>query len=503
MKRIPLLLVALISVLMIVSGSALASARHAAAKPDQHLGRRRSPAPPQRGATLNATSGAWNGATPISYAYQWQRCNSSGSSCGTISGATNQNYVVSNSDSGRTIRAQVTATNADGSNQALSGATGTVVNPGALPANTKQPDPSGKAEDGQNVTVDPGTWSGQKPIAFSYQWQSCNAAGVCTDIAGATSQSFTVTSTQVGSKLRAMITATNSAGKATASSNLTVAVIAKTSGSPVNTTLPLISGSALVGHTKMQSSTGRLDRRLDHSFGYQWSRCNTNGIPLRQHLRRDRTQSYGIGTVDAGNALPCQRHGHELDRLGQCDLARVDDHGDLRPEGQPLRDAPAPARKSPARTAPAWAPRGALHRKADRQHAPVDPDVHTPHRQAEGRRAEQGPARHERRCVQDALPQLLLALARHADADRLTARCARARTGLREHPHDEEPARRDPRPDQPASRRALQARNLLPVRRTRVAPGMRSSAARLGSSPAGSATPRHGLAAGWAPDRFP
>jgi len=299
MKRIPLLLVALISSLMVVSGSALASARHAAASPTNTSGPTIT-GTTATGATLSATSGAWNGTTPISYAYQWQRCNSSGSGCGSISSATNQNYVVSNSDAGRTIRVQVTATNGDGSNEALSGATATIVNPGTIPANTKQPDPSGKAEDGQKVTVDPGNWSGQKPIAFSYQWQSCNAAGVCTDIAGATSQSFSVTSSQVGSKLRAMVTAANSAGKATASSNLTVAVIAKTTGSPVNTTLPLISGSALVGHT-VQSSTG-VWTGVTTTFGYQWSRCNTNGTSCA-NISGATGQSYGIGTVDAGNAL--------------------------------------------------------------------------------------------------------------------------------------------------------------------------------------------------------
>ncbi len=299
MKRIPLLLVALISFLMIVSGSALASARHAAASPTN------TSAPTitgtaATGATLSATSGAWNGATPISYAYQWQRCNSSGSSCGTISSATNQNYVVSNGDTGRTIRVQVTASNTDGSNQALSGATGTIVDAGAVPANTKQPDPSGKAEDGQKVTVDPGSWNGQKPIKFSYQWQSCNAASVCTDIAGATTGSFLVTASQVGSKLRAIVTATNAAGKASASSNLTVAVIAKTTGSPVNTTLPVISGSTLVGHT-VQSSTGSWTG-LTTTFGYQWSRCNTNGTSCA-NISGATGQSYGIGTVDAGNAL--------------------------------------------------------------------------------------------------------------------------------------------------------------------------------------------------------
>ena len=299
MKRIPILLVAVISSLVLVSGSALASARHATASPTN------TSAPTitgtaATGATLSATSGAWNGDSPISYAYQWQRCNASGSGCRSINQATNQNYVLSNRDAGSTFRVQVTATNSAGSNQALSGATGSIVGTGAAPDNSTQPDPSGKAEDGQKVAVDPGNWSGQKPITFSYQWQACNAASVCADIAGATGQSFLVTSSQVGSKLRATVTATNAAGKASTSSNLTAAVIAKTTGSPVNTALPLISGSKLVGHT-VQASTG-VWTGATTGFGYQWSRCNTNGTSCAS-ISGATGQSYGIGTVDAGNAL--------------------------------------------------------------------------------------------------------------------------------------------------------------------------------------------------------
>ena len=253
MKRIPLLLVALTSFLMVVSGSALASARHAAASPTNTSAPTITGTPHRRNAQRNERRLERRSADQLRLPVAALQL--LGERLRAISSATNQNYVVSNSDAGRTIRVQVTATNSDGSNQALSGATDTIVDAGAVPANTKQPDPSGKAEDGQKVTVDPGQWSGQKPITFSYQWQSCNAASVCTDIAGATSQSFTVTSSQVGSKLRATVTATNSAGKASAFSNLTAAVVAKTTGSPVNTTLPLISGSTLVGHT-VQSSTG-------------------------------------------------------------------------------------------------------------------------------------------------------------------------------------------------------------------------------------------------------
>ena len=299
MRRIPFVLVALTGFLLVVSGSALASARQMAASPTN------SSAPTiggtaRSGETLTATSGSWAGGTPITYAYQWQRCNSSGSSCGTIGGATNQNYVASAGDVNKTIRVQVTATNSDGSNQALSAPTATIAASGNAPTSTKQPNPTGTAQVGQTITVDNGSWSGQKPITFSYQWQSCTAGGACTDIAGATAKSYLVDASQVGSTLRATVTATNAAGTTMISSNLTTAVSSKSS-SPVNTSVPLISGSLSVGN-QLQASTGNWTGLSTNGFGYQWSRCNTNGTSCAS-ISGATGQSYGIGQVDLGNAL--------------------------------------------------------------------------------------------------------------------------------------------------------------------------------------------------------
>ncbi len=299
MRRIPFLLAVVAGALAVLTGPALAASVRTAVSPSN------SSLPtisgtPRSGQSLSATSGSWAGTAPIAFAYQWQRCNGSGSGCSSIGGATNQNYVAANGDVGATIRVQVTGSNSDGSNQALSAATGVVAGLGTAPANTKAPSLSGKAQEGQTVTVSNGGWTGEEPITFSYQWQACTPSAVCSDIAGATGKSYLVGSSQVGSTLRGTVTAANSIGKASAPSNGSVAVTAKAS-SPVNTGLPVITGSLSVGQT-VQASAGNWTGLGTSAFGYQWSRCNTDGTSCAS-ISGATGQSYGIGQVDTGNAL--------------------------------------------------------------------------------------------------------------------------------------------------------------------------------------------------------
>ncbi len=64
-----------------------------------------------RGSTLTASNGTWTFDDDyLTYAYQWELCDSGGASCADIGGATNQTYVVQNADVGSTIRVKVTAT---------------------------------------------------------------------------------------------------------------------------------------------------------------------------------------------------------------------------------------------------------------------------------------------------------------------------------------------------------------------------------------------------------
>ena len=75
---------------------------------------------------------------------------------------------------------------------------------------------------GQTLTATTGTWTGDQPIVFTFQWQRCNPGGQsCVAIPGATNQSYTVQATDQGNTLRVAVTATNASGARTANSAVT------------------------------------------------------------------------------------------------------------------------------------------------------------------------------------------------------------------------------------------------------------------------------------------
>jgi hypothetical protein len=75
---------------------------------------------------LSASPGSWTEG-PTDYSYQWQRCDSSGANCYSISGATGPGYFIGGADVGSTLRAMVTAYNSAGpSSPAVSAVTSPV-----------------------------------------------------------------------------------------------------------------------------------------------------------------------------------------------------------------------------------------------------------------------------------------------------------------------------------------------------------------------------------------
>jgi hypothetical protein len=171
------------------------------------------------GRTLTANQGAWTGTTPMSFVYRWLRCPtdggaSDGSNCAPIGGSAGDGttYRLRDADVGIRMRVRVTATNADGSDTAVSNPTA-IVQGSARPRNIEPPTISGSPTLGATQTADPGTWSGTQPITFTYQWRSCNASGGgCSSISGATAKTYVAKQSDVGRTLRVRVTARNSMG---------------------------------------------------------------------------------------------------------------------------------------------------------------------------------------------------------------------------------------------------------------------------------------------------
>lgn len=92
------------------------------------------------------------------------------------------------------------------------------VSAAAAPANTVLPAISGTLTVGQTLTAFEGVWSGE-PTSFSYQWKNEGS-----NIAGATAKTYTLVAGDSGDNITVAVTATNSAGSATATSSATDAV---------------------------------------------------------------------------------------------------------------------------------------------------------------------------------------------------------------------------------------------------------------------------------------
>ena len=171
------------------------------------------------GEFLTESHGTWTN-DPASYSYQWEDCDAAGNSCSSIPGATAQKYRLTSTDLGHTIRVVESAANSAGAGAPASSAPTSMIEvPGlapSLPAVSSPPAISGSTIVGMRLTASSGAWSGNPVPAFSYQWQRCKPG--CTDIAGATADSYKLQSAEEGARIRVVVAATNTVGTARADS---------------------------------------------------------------------------------------------------------------------------------------------------------------------------------------------------------------------------------------------------------------------------------------------
>lgn len=150
------------------------------------------------------------------------------------------------------------------------------------PKNTTPPSISGAEPPkvGEVLTANPGAWSA--PATFMYQWLRCNTTGAaCAAISGATAQTYSVAAGDVGSTLRAQVTAKDSSGGATSAQSAQTSIVQGGGSTPPST-----------GKTIQASNVTLPDRLTVDGIRYSPSHIfSRNAFVARFHVTNSKSQS--------------------------------------------------------------------------------------------------------------------------------------------------------------------------------------------------------------------
>lgn len=138
---------------------------------------------------------------------------------------------------------------------------------------SSRPAITGLDQDGQQLTLDRGVWQSMNPLRYAYQWESCDAAGAnCAPIIGATHERLHLTASDVGHRLKAVVTVVDSRG-------LVKQVTAGTYPigkpfAPANMSPPSVVGQA-TKNGRLKVHLGKWQSPDALSFAYQWEECSS------------------------------------------------------------------------------------------------------------------------------------------------------------------------------------------------------------------------------------
>jgi hypothetical protein len=235
---------------------------------------------PATGETLICADGTWTGEPAPTFTYQWLRGGS------PISSATGNAYVVQADDAGEDLACEVTATNSTEHKSATSSGVSVAA---TTPEDTAVPVVSGTPAVGETLTCANGTWTGGPSPMFAVQWSREDVP-----IPGATGSTYDVQAADVEASLTCEVTATNSAGRksATTSGVFVVATM------PENTVGPMVSGTPAVGET-LTCSDGTWTGEPPPTFTEKWLRDST---PISDAMG----SRYQVQAADMGEGLSCE-----------------------------------------------------------------------------------------------------------------------------------------------------------------------------------------------------
>ncbi|HWC85318.1 MAG TPA: FG-GAP-like repeat-containing protein [Solirubrobacteraceae bacterium] len=117
-----------------------------------------------------------------------------------------------------------------------------------VPINDVAPSISGSPVQGKTLTENHGSWA-NNPTSYAYQWLRCDRSGAnCTAIAGAITQTYTLTAADVGSTIRVQETGSSASGAGVPARSAQTAVV--TPAPP-----PVVTGYRVTNRTFVVSAT--------------------------------------------------------------------------------------------------------------------------------------------------------------------------------------------------------------------------------------------------------
>ena len=191
----------------------------------------------QVGQTLTAGTTAImdaDGLTTPSYTYQWIRVATDNSET-NIASATASTYTLVDADLGTTVKVKVSFTDDASNDETLTSAATAAVSAAPNTPATGAPTITGTAQVGQTLTADTTAIvdaDGLTSVSYTYQWIR-TAAGVDTNISGATASTYTLVDADLGTTIKVKVSFTDDASNAeTLTSDATAAVAAAPDTTP-------------------------------------------------------------------------------------------------------------------------------------------------------------------------------------------------------------------------------------------------------------------------------